>query len=145
MLVRAEADGVSVEFYYTQETPNWILATLLASWLRIFMALYRPSRETTGQQHQTGHKSLLQVFTIHNLSWFSNLKKFIEFLYLKYKVSLSLEAPNYCLCIQPNSVSFSFVNTGKQVHLKDARRHFERNLVKDVHHRSVASRNWLKS
>ena len=49
-----------------------------------------------------------------------------------YRVSLSLEAPNYCLCIQSNSASFSFVNTGKQVHLKHARRHFERNLVKDV-------------
>jgi len=58
---------------------------------------------------------------------------------------LSLEAPNYCLCIQSNSASFSFVNTDKQVHLKHAKRHFERNLVKDVHHRSVASRNWLKS
>jgi len=33
----------------------------------------------------------------------------------------------------------------KQVHLKHARRHFERNLVKDVHHRSVTSRNWLKT
>jgi len=65
-----------------------------------------------------------------------------------YRASLSLEAPNYCLCIQSNSAGFSFVNTGKQgkqVHLKHARRHFERNLVKDVHHRSVASRNWLKS
>jgi len=29
--------------------------------------------------------------------------------------------------------------------LEHARRHFERNLVKDLHHRSVASRNWLKS
>ena len=28
---------------------------------------------------------------------------------------------------------------------KACRRHFERNLVKDVHHRNVASRNWLKS
>jgi len=64
-----------------------------------------------------------------------------ELLVLFYTVNLSLEAPNYCLCIQ----GFSFVNTGKQVHLKHARRHFERNLVKDVHHRSVASRNWLKS
>ena len=62
-----------------------------------------------------------------------------------YSVSLSIEAPNYCLCIQSNSAGFSFVNTGKEVHLKHARRHFERNLVKDVHHRSVASRNWLKS
>jgi len=59
-------------------------------------------------------------------------------------VSLSLEAPNYCLCVQSNSANFSFVNTGKRVHLKHARWHFERNLVKDVHHRSVASRNWLK-
>ena len=58
-----------------------------------------------------------------------------------YRVSLSLEAPNYCLCVQSNSAGFSFVNTGKQVHLKHARRHFERNLVKDVHHRIVASRN----
>jgi len=40
---------------------------------------------------------------------------------------------------------FLFVNTGKQVHSKHARRHLERNLVKDVHHRSVASRNWVKS
>ena len=56
-------------------------------------------------------------------------------------MSLSLEAPNYCLCIQSNSAGFSFVNTGKQV----LRRHFERNLAKDAHHRSVASRNWLKS
>ena len=61
-----------------------------------------------------------------------------------YRVSLSLETPNYCLCIQSISAGFSFVYTGKQVHLKHARRHFERNLVKDVHHRSVASRNWLK-
>jgi len=62
-----------------------------------------------------------------------------------YRVSLSLEAPNYCLCIKSKSAGFSFVNTGKQLHLKHARRHFERNLVKDVHHRSVPSRNWLKS
>jgi len=62
-----------------------------------------------------------------------------------YRVSLSLEAPNFCLYIQSNSAGLSFVNTGKQVHLKQARRHFERNLVKDVHHRSVVSRNWLKS
>ena len=62
-----------------------------------------------------------------------------------YRMILSLETPNYCLCIQSNSAGFSFVNTGKQVHLKHARRHFERNSVKDVHHRSVASRNWLKS
>ena len=61
-----------------------------------------------------------------------------------YRMSLSLEALNYCLCIQSSSAGFSFVNTGKQVHLKHARRHFERNLLKDVHHRSVASRNWLK-
>jgi len=40
---------------------------------------------------------------------------------------------------------FLFVNIGKQVHLKHARWHFEWNLVKDVHHRSVESRNWLKS
>ena len=39
-------------------------------------------------------------------------------------VSLSLEAPNYCLYIQSNSASFSFVNNGKHVHLKYARRHF---------------------
>ena len=58
-----------------------------------------------------------------------------------YRVSLPLEAPNYCQCIQSNSAGFSFVNTGRQVHLKHARRHFERNLVKDVHHRSVPSRN----
>ena len=45
-----------------------------------------------------------------------------------YRVSLSLEAPNYCLYIQVNTAGFSFVNTGKQVHLKHARRHFERNL-----------------
>ena len=64
--------------------------------------------------------------------------------FIWYRVILSLEAPNYCLCIQSNSVGFSFVNTDKQVHLKHARWHFERNLVKDVHHRSVASRNWLK-
>ena len=62
-----------------------------------------------------------------------------------YRVSLLLEAPSYCLCIQSNSAGFSFINTGKQVHLKHARRHFERNFVKDVQHRSVASRNWLKS
>jgi len=66
-------------------------------------------------------------------------------LHSKYRAILSQETPNYCLCIQSNSVGFSFVNTGKQVHLKRAGRHFERNLVKDVHHRSVASRNWLKS
>jgi len=51
-----------------------------------------------------------------------------------YRVSLSLDVPNNCQCIQSNSAGFSFVNTGKQVHLKHARRHFERNLVKDVHH-----------
>jgi len=62
-----------------------------------------------------------------------------------YRVILSLEAPNYCLCIQSNSAGFSFVNTGKQVHLKHASRHFERHLVKDLHHRSFASRNWFKS
>ena len=62
-----------------------------------------------------------------------------------YRTSLSLEAPNYCLCIQSNSAGFSFENTGKHVHLKHARCYFERNLVKDLHHRSVASRNWLKS
>ena len=62
-----------------------------------------------------------------------------------HRVSLSLEAQNYCLCIQANSACFSFVNTGKQVYLKHARRHFERNLVKDVHHRSFATRNSLKS
>jgi len=61
-----------------------------------------------------------------------------------YRGSLSLEAPNYCLCIQSNSAGFSFVNTGKQVHLKHARLHFEQNLVKEVHHRSVASRNAFK-
>ena len=61
-----------------------------------------------------------------------------------YRVSLSLEAPNYCLCIQSNSAGFSFVNTGKQVNLKHARRHIERNLVKDLHNRSVASWNWLE-
>jgi len=54
-------------------------------------------------------------------------------------------APNYCLCIQSNIAGFSFINTGKQVHLMHARRYFERNLVKDVHHRNIASRNWLKS
>ena len=60
---------------------------------------------------------------------------------LTYRVSLLLEAPNYCLCIQSNSTGFSLVNNGKQVHLKQARRHFERYLAKDVHNRSVASRN----
>ena len=59
-------------------------------------------------------------------------------------MSLSLEVPNYCLCTQSNSAGFSFVNTGKQVHLKHTRRHFEPNLVKDVHHRSATSRNWFK-
>ena len=39
-----------------------------------------------------------------------------------YRASLSLEAPNYCLCIHSNSAGFSFINTGKQVHLKQARR-----------------------
>ena len=45
-----------------------------------------------------------------------------------YGVSLSLEAPNYCLCVQSNIAGFSFVNTGKRVHLNHARRHFERNF-----------------
>ena len=63
----------------------------------------------------------------------SNIKKDV----MLYRVSLPLEAPNYCLCRQANSAGFSFINTGKQVHLKHARRHFERNLVKDVHHRSI--------
>ena len=62
-----------------------------------------------------------------------------------YRMSLSPEAPNYCLCIQSNSRGFLSVNTGKQVNLKHTRRHFERNLLKDLHHRNVASRNWLKS
>ena len=62
-----------------------------------------------------------------------------------YRMSLILEAPNYCPCIQSNSAGFSFVNTGKQFHLKHVRRHYERNLLKDVHHRNVASRIWLKS
>ena len=35
-------------------------------------------------------------------------------LYVTYRVILSLEAPNYCLCIELNSADFSFVNTGKQ-------------------------------
>ena len=64
---------------------------------------------------------------------------------LLYRVSLSLEIPNYCLCTQLKSAVFSFVNTGKQVHLKHARWHYERNLVKDVHHPSVECRNWLKN
>jgi len=59
-------------------------------------------------------------------------------------VSLSLEVPKYCICIQSNSAGFSFVNTGKQVHLNHVRQHFELNLVKDVNHGSVASGNWLK-
>jgi len=46
----------------------------------------------------------------------------------RYRVSLSLEAPNYCLCIQSNSAGFSFVNTGKQFHLKHAKRRFEQNF-----------------
>jgi len=49
-----------------------------------------------------------------------------------YRVSLWLEAANNCLCLQSYSVGVSFLNTGKQVHLKHARRHFERNSVKDV-------------
>ena len=53
------------------------------------MTLHRPSRETTGQHHQTEHKSLLQVLTIHNLSRFSNSTKFVEFLYLKYNCQTS--------------------------------------------------------
>ena len=59
-------------------------------------------------------------------------------------MSLSLEVPKYCICIQSNSAGFSFVNTGKQVHLNHVRQHFELNLVKDVNHGSVASGNWLK-
>ena len=35
-----------------------------------------------------------------------------------YRVSLSLEAPNYCICIQSNNAGFSFVNTGKGVPFK---------------------------
>jgi len=61
-----------------------------------------------------------------------------------YRVSLSLEGSNYFLCIQSKSAGFSFVNTGKRVHLKHARRHFERNLVKDVHHRSVSIQKLVK-
>ena len=68
-----------------------------------------------------------------------------EFKSALYRVGESLVAPNYCLYIQSNSAGFSFINTGKQVHLKHARWHFERNLVKDMQCRSVASRNWLKS
>ena len=80
----------------------------------------------------------------HRQAVLSTRFHFISMLVI-YRASLSLEAPNYCLCIQSNSAGFSFVNTGKQVHLKHGRRHFERNLVKDVHHRSVESRNGLKS
>jgi len=40
--------------------------------------------------------------------------------HVKYRMSLSQEAPNYCLCIQLNSAGFSFVDTGKQVHLNNA-------------------------
>jgi len=68
-----------------------------------------------------------------------------RFPHLIYRVSPSLEAPNYFLCIQSNSAGFSFINSGKQVNLKHSRRRFERNLLKDMHHRSVPSRNWLKS
>jgi len=50
----------------------------------------------------------------------------------KYRVSLSLEAPNYCLRIRSKNAGFSFVNTGKQVHLKLSRWHFKRNLVKET-------------
>ena len=85
-----------------------------------------------------------QKFHIPKTACYKLFSKHI-YIYILYRVSLSLEAPNYCLCIQPNSAGFSFVNTGKQVHLKYARRHFERNLVKDVHHRSVPFRNLLKS
>jgi hypothetical protein len=49
------------------------------------------------------------------LSW---LKLIIKLLLLRlvgclYRVSLSLETPNYCLCIHSNSAGFSFVNTGQ--------------------------------
>jgi len=100
-------------------------------------------------------KSPSVVFCVTNLQFRQNLCSCDTLLLLllipdsvhrvRYRVILSLEAPNYCLCIQSNSVGFSFVNTGKKVHLKHARRHLERNLVENVHHRSVASRNWLKS
>jgi len=76
--------------------------------------------------------------------WISSLARPTKAQHI-HRVSLPLEAPDYCQCIQSNSSVFSFVNTGKQVHLKHTRRHFERNLVKDMHHRSVASRKWLKS
>jgi len=36
-----------------------------------------------------------------------------------YRMSLSPEAPNYCLCIQSNSAGFSFVNTDKQKRNKE--------------------------
>ena len=69
---------------------------------------------------------------------------FIIFVYLFTAIGLLPGGSGYFTCKQ-NEKPALFANTGKQVHLKHARRHFERNLVKDVHHRSVASRNWLKS
>jgi len=72
--------------------------------------------------------------TLHILPWlcaYHDANSLIKDGNAIYSVSPSLEAPNYCLCIQSNSAGFSFVNTGKQVHLKHTRRHFERNLVKD--------------
>jgi len=50
--------------------------------------------------------------------------QFGNFMLLFYRVSLSLEAPNYCLCIQSNSAGFSFVNTDKQVHFKTCQKEF---------------------
>ena len=91
-------------------------------------------------------RRVVWIPTVWNFGVGTMLHKPMEFLEQVrfYRVSLSLETQNYCLCIQSNSAGFSFVNTGKQVHLKHARRHFERNLVKDVHLRSFPSRNWLK-
>jgi len=67
-----------------------------------------------------------------------------RFMHIIQSESLA-RGPKLLSMYRSKSAGFSFVNNGKQVHLKHARRHFERNFVKDMHHRCVPPRNWLKS
>ena len=77
-----------------------------------------------------------------------------------YRVSLSLEAPNYCLCIEdeslPRGPKLLSVYTVEQRELlvrkywqtgsfKACQTIFRTEFGESVHHQSVASRNWLKS
>jgi len=64
------------------------------------------------------------TITCNFINDFGFFMQFGNFMLLFYRVSLSLEAPNYCLCIQSKSAGFSFVNTDKQVHFKTCQKEF---------------------